>query len=95
MRKPVNAICEQQKCRSACASAQSDQRLYCLLPGQYNTSTISRLGSLCSCASQFESQLVANTENRFSRDMAHYWAGEFGDLDLIFNVKRVYIYKHA
>ena len=27
MRKPVYAICEQQRCRSACTSAQSDQRL--------------------------------------------------------------------
>ena len=25
------AICEQQRCRSACASAQSDQHLYCSL----------------------------------------------------------------
>ena len=25
-------ICEQQRRRSACASAQSDQRLYCSLP---------------------------------------------------------------
>ena len=33
MRKPVNAICEQQTRRSACASAQSDQRLCCSLPG--------------------------------------------------------------
>ena len=32
MRKPVYAICEQQRRRSACASAQSDQRLcYSLL----------------------------------------------------------------
>ena len=31
MRKPVLAICEQQRCRSACASAQSDQHLCCLL----------------------------------------------------------------
>ena len=31
MRKPVYAICEQQRRRSACASAQSDQRLYCSL----------------------------------------------------------------
>ena len=30
MRKPVLAICEQQRCRSACASAQSDQHLCCL-----------------------------------------------------------------
>ena len=27
MRKPVYAICEQQRRRSACASAQSDQHL--------------------------------------------------------------------
>ena len=33
MRKPVFAICEQQRCRSACASAQSDQHLCCSLPG--------------------------------------------------------------
>ena len=39
MRKPVYAICKQQRCRSACALVQSDQRLYCLLPGQYNTVT--------------------------------------------------------
>ena len=28
MRKPVYAICEQQRCRSACASARSDQHLF-------------------------------------------------------------------
>ena len=32
MRKPVFALCEQQRRRSACASAQSDQRLCCSLP---------------------------------------------------------------
>ena len=32
MRKPVYAICEQQRRRSACTSAQSDQRLCCSLP---------------------------------------------------------------
>ena len=32
MRKPVYAICEQQRRRSACAYAQSDQHLCCLLP---------------------------------------------------------------
>ena len=39
MRKPGNAICEQQRRRSACASAQSDQHLCCSLPRQYNTSS--------------------------------------------------------
>ena len=32
MRKPVQAICEQQRRRSVCASVQSDQHLYCSLP---------------------------------------------------------------
>ena len=32
MRNPVYVICEQQTRRSACASAQSDQRLCCSLP---------------------------------------------------------------
>ena len=32
MRKPVLAICEQQRCRSACAAVQSDQCLCCSLP---------------------------------------------------------------
>ena len=32
VRKPVFAICEQQRCRSAWASVQSDQRLCCSLP---------------------------------------------------------------
>ena len=32
MRKPVYAICDQQRCRSACASAQFDQHLCCSLP---------------------------------------------------------------
>ena len=31
IRKPVYALCEQQRCRSACASTQSDQRLCCSL----------------------------------------------------------------
>ena len=32
MRKPVYALCEQQGRRSACATAQSDQRFCCSLP---------------------------------------------------------------
>ena len=32
MRKPVFTLCEQQRRRSACASAQSDQHLCCSLP---------------------------------------------------------------
>ena len=32
IRKPVYAVCEQWRCRSACASMQCNQRLCCLLP---------------------------------------------------------------
>ena len=83
MRKPVYAICEQQRRRSACASTQIDQRLCCSLPRQYNTYTcymyiqnIKTLASLCSWAGWFESYLVANPKERFSRDKAHLvWVG--------------------
>ena len=66
MRKPVNAICEQQRRRSACASAHSDKRLCCSLSGWYNTSTcysrnFKTLASLISWADRFESYLVAAT----------------------------------
>ena len=76
MRKPVLTICEQQRCRSACASTQSDQRLCCSLPEYYNTSSFyirnfKPLPSFCGCAGQFVSYLVANPEDRFSGDQAH------------------------
>ena len=75
MRKPVYAICEQQRHRSACTSAQSDQHLCCLLPSYYNTSTFyiqnyEPLVSFCSGAGSFVSYLVENPENRFSCDEA-------------------------
>ena len=75
MRKPVYAICEQQRRRSACASAQSDLGLCCSLSGYYSTSTcyswnFKTLASIWSWAGQFESYLVGNPKNRFSRDEA-------------------------
>ena len=67
MRKPVEDICEQQRRRSACASAQSYQHLcyslYC------RTLEIS---GLCSWAGQFESNLVENPE-----DMFFSWRGSY------------------
>ena len=57
MRKPVFAICEQQRCRSACASMQSDQH-HCW-----------SLGNFWSWACRFESYLVENPEERFSHDV--------------------------
>ena len=76
MRKPVYAICEQQRRRSACASAQSDQHLCCSLPRQYNVSSFyirnfKPLASFFGCTGRFESYLVKNPEDRFSRDEAH------------------------
>ena len=76
MRKPVYAICEQQRRRSACTFAQCDQRLCCSLPRSYTASSFyvrnfKTLASFWSWAGQFESYLVANPEDRFSRDMAH------------------------
>ena len=58
-------ICEQQRRRSACASAQSDQRLCCSLPRECNVSSFFNQNfkphtSCCSWAGQFESDLVGN-----------------------------------
>ena len=76
MRKPVYAICKQQRCRSACATMQPDQRFCCSLPRYYNISSFyirnfKPPSSFCSCAGQFVSYLVSNPEDRFSRDEAH------------------------
>ena len=60
------AICEQQRCRSACASALSDQCLCCSLPRQNDTSSLyirnfKILAGLCSWAGQFVSCLVGDS----------------------------------
>ena len=60
------AICEQQRRRSACASAQSDQRLCCSLPRQNDTFCLyirnfKILAGLCSWAGQFMSCLVGDS----------------------------------
>ena len=75
MRKPDFAVCEQQRHRSACASAQTDQHLCFSLSGNYNSSTCNMqkfkiLVSLCSWAGCFEPYLVANPEDRFSPEDA-------------------------
>ena len=85
MRKPVDAIWEQQRRRSACASAQSDQRLYCSLHWRYNISSFyvqnfKPLPSLCGCTGRFESTLVTNAEDRFSRDEAQLKVSHKSDM---------------
>ena len=69
-------VYERQKCRPACTSVQSDQRLCHSLIGKYNISTCYKrnfnfLASLCSWAGWFESRYYGNPEDRFSRDEAH------------------------
>ena len=75
MRKPAFAICAQQRRRSACASAQSDQRLCYSLLRQDNTSSFyiqnfNSLASLYCCAGRLEAYLVGNPKDRFFRDEA-------------------------
>ena len=64
------AICEQQRRRSACASAQSDQQLCCSLPRQDKNSSLhirifKILADLCSWAGQFVSCLVGLPKTHF------------------------------
>ena len=63
MGKPVIAVCEQQMGRSACASAQKNTSSFFIR-------NFKPLASLSGCAGRFLSYLVANPEDRFSRDEA-------------------------
>ena len=75
MRKAVYVICEQQRRRSACASAQSDQRLCCSLPGYYNTSICySRNFKLVSAAEQTG---LSHTPGRKPRRQDFLWRGSY------------------
>ena len=80
MRKPVYAICEQQWRRSDWGDAQTrsliiDFVVRCLgsiIPLVYVVyiRNFKPLPSFCGCAGPFVSYLVANFEDRFSRDEA-------------------------
>ena len=68
-------VCEQQRRRPACASAQSDQRLCYSRFGKNHIlacyrRTFNFLASLCSCGDWFECGFVRNPEDRFSHDEA-------------------------
>ena len=72
-RKLVYVICEQQRRRSACDSAQSDQHLYSSLLRRYNIyvcfiQNFKTLASFCCWAGRFESDLVANPEDELNVD---------------------------
>ena len=63
MRKPVLA-----RCRSAFVVHYLDTHSIISI---FVKSKISRLASLCTRTDRFESYLVGNPKDRFSRDMAH------------------------
>ena len=72
-RKPDIGACEQQRRRPVFVSKKSDQRLYGSLTGNYIQTCIMQnfvLASLCSRTDWFDSYLVRNPEDRFSRAMA-------------------------
>ena len=67
-----------KRCRPACASAQSDQRLCYSFLGKHHIydcyeRNFDFLASLCSCGDWFESHFVWDRDHRFSRDEAHIW----------------------
>ena len=73
-RKLVYAICQQQRRRSVCASAQSDQCFcFCCLDSIITcySRNFKTLASLCSWAGWFESYLIKHPEDRFFHDKAH------------------------
>ena len=77
-------ICEQQRRRSACASAQSDKRLCCLLLRWYNISrfcsrNFKTLASFCGCAGRFVSGLVGNSRRHVLSFRSPYEWGGFLD----------------
>ena len=76
MRKPVNAICEQQRRRSACSAAQSDQRLcFRCLDSIIPVVSISEILSLY-LASEAE-QPVWILPGRKSRRQVFSWRGSY------------------
>ena len=75
--KMCHAICKQQRCRSDCAFAQSDQHLCCSLLRWYDMYTcyiqsFKILASFCSRAGWFECYLVENP-----RRHVFAWCGSF------------------
>ena len=74
-RNPDFVAGELQMRRPACASAQSDQRLYYLLPGKYNCKpcymqNINILACLCIWGGWIDPKLVVDPEDRFCSDGA-------------------------
>ena len=69
-------VSKQQRRSPACASVQTDQRLYYSLTGKYHILTcyeqkFTILAILCSWGDWFESSFFGSPEDRFSRFVAH------------------------
>ena len=80
MRKPDFVACKQYRCRPGWASMQFDQCRYYLLSGKYNSlvdlqhRNFTILASLSSWANSFDSYMVGNPEDRFSRcEAMQFW----------------------
>ena len=75
--RTVKAQTRMPGCRPGCASAQSDQRHCFSLNGNFNglvcyVPSFDTLASVCSWTCTFKHSLVANPDNRFSRDEANF-----------------------
>ena len=74
-----SVVCEQQRRRLVCASAQSDQHLCYSLIVKYHIHTrykrnFNFLASLCSGAGWFESRFFGNPKDRFTLGEAHIYS---------------------
>ena len=97
------AICEQQRRRSACTHAQSDQRLCCSLPKQNDTSSLyirnfKILAGLCSWAGQFVSSLVGDSRRHIFSWRGSYRESFFAFLRYVWYfceiIRDIFIVKH-
>ena len=80
--KLSSGVCKQQKRRTACASAQSNQRLSCSLIRRYHIKACSKrnytiLARLCSLAGWFRYDKIGNPEDRLCRDDASYYVRQY------------------
>ena len=72
MRKPASCLCENKDADQLRGNREADQRL-CF---RHTDSTIplrsqSEISSFCGCTARFVSDMVGNTEDRFSHNDAH------------------------
>ena len=81
MRKPVYAICEQQRRRSDCTSTLISifiiRGLDSIIPLCFYIRNFKPLASFLSWAGRFESYLVENPKDRFSCDGAHIMYSQY------------------